>query len=120
MFSINSRKLRTNLHDLGQAVNMITTGRWLFYCIIIGIIAGLFALLFTALFDLVQEFSLEHLAGISAMRPSGDQVSKFFHIPQSIFSVHQRWLLFILPAFGGLISGIIVYLFCPTGRGTWE
>lgn len=117
MFNINSRKLRTNLHDFGQAVNMIMTGRWLFYCIIIGIIAGIFALLFTALFDFIQEFSLEHLAGITTMRPSGDQVSKFFQIPQSIFSIHQRWLLFFLPAFGGLISGLIVYAFAPQARG---
>lgn len=51
MFKFNSRKLRTNLHDLGKAVNVITTGRWLFYCVILGLLAGLIAILFSYLID---------------------------------------------------------------------
>lgn len=117
MFNINSRKLRTNLHDLGQAVNMITTGRWLFYCIIIGVIAGLFALLFTFLFELIQEISIQQLAGTTILHPGNESILDTLSIPLDFFGFRQPWLLFLLPALGGLVSGLIVYKFAPQAKG---
>ncbi|MCW9706429.1 chloride channel protein [Fodinibius salsisoli] len=117
MFSINSRKLRTNLHDLGQAVNMIITGRWLFYCVIIGILAGLFALLFNFLFELIQEVAIHQLAGTVITHPDNERIFEDFILPLDFFAIEQPWLLFFLPALGGLISGLIVYKFAPQARG---
>jgi CIC family chloride channel protein len=117
MFNINSRKLRTNLHDLGQAVNMITTGRWLFYCIIIGIVAGLFALLFNFLFELIQAVSIQQLVGITIVEPDNKSLLDAVEIPLGFFGAGQSWLLFLLPAVGGLLSGLIVYKFAPQAKG---
>jgi len=120
MFKINSRKLRTNLHDLGQAVNVITAGRWLFYCIILGVIAGLFAIVFSYTLDAFQELVLGQMAGFKISEAGGDTTTNFLLFPEtflSVFNYQQHWLIILLPAIGGLISGFIVFHFAPEAEG---
>lgn len=120
MLKINSKKLRTNLHDLGKAVNVITTGRWLFYCIIIGICAGIFATTFSYLLEIIQEFTIQHMAGINLAKPAGDSGISLLMFPEALIraiSFHQRWLIILLPTAGGLISGYLVFTFAPEAEG---
>lgn len=120
MLDINSRKLRTNLHDIGHAVNVITTGRWILYCFIIGIICGLGALLFSLMLDVISQFSIRDLAGFSLhmpgnhIEPSGQGVLINLN---PLFTLHWSWLIIIIPAFGGLVAGFLIYRFAPEAKG---
>jgi CIC family chloride channel protein len=120
MFKFNSRKLRTNLYDWGQAVNVITTGRWIFYCIIIGILGGVAALLFNYLLEFIQQIAITDLTGVPMPKPGGETTSPMFELStefQSIFSLHYRWLIIVVPTIGGLISGYLVFKFAPEAEG---
>lgn len=121
MLNFNAQKFRTNLHDLGKSVNVITTGRWMFYCVLVGIFAGLAALLFNVMLNTIQLITLSHLAGIDLLNPSGQH--NIMHIPlPSIVGdsmvVHSSWLIILLPAVGALISGLLVYKFAPDAEGS--
>lgn len=121
MLNFNRRKFKTNLHDLGKAVNVVTTGRWMFYCIIVGVLAGLAALLFNITLGAIQELTLSNLAGLDLLEPGGDHNIVKFRLPPPItnsISVHMRWMTILLPALGALISGILVYKFAPQAEGS--
>ncbi|MGM0588733.1 MAG: chloride channel protein [Bacteroidota bacterium] len=123
MFKFNSRKFRTNLYDWGQAVNVITTGRWIFYCIIIGVLGGLAALLFNTLLEIIQQIALTDLTGIQVPKPGGEKPIGLFHFPDSwraLLSLNYRWLIVIIPALGGLLSGYLVFKFEPNAKSQGE
>lgn len=120
MFKINRRKFQTNLRDLGEAVNVITTGRWIFYCVILGVIAGICALLFSYFLNFIQEITLSNMAGIAIPQPAGESDVLMKAIPAqffSHFSFRYNWLILVLPAVGGLISGLLVYRYAPEAEG---
>lgn len=120
MFNFNSRKLRTNLHNLGQAVNVITTGRWLFYCIILGLVAGFFAITFSYLLDLFQEVVINQMAGIHLPKPAGDSPLNLLLFPESLLKAiafQKNWLIIVIPAIGGLASGFLVFTYAPEAEG---
>ncbi len=89
--------------------------RWLFYCAIVGVVAGAAALGFDALSNASVHFFMEQLVGWSPARPGGEH-------PLSVTLDGQRnlWLLALVPALGGLISGAIVAWLAPeaSGHGT--
>lgn len=120
MFNINSRKLRTNLHDFGEAVQVITTGRWILYCLVIGIICGACALLFSFMLDFISQFAIRDLAGVSTplpgnhAAPSGQGILYEF---SNLFVLHWRALIVVIPAAGGLIAGYLIYRFAPEAKG---
>lgn len=121
MLNFNKRKFRTNLHDLGKAVNVVTTGRWMFYCVLVGIFAGLAALLFNILLNTIQLVTLSHLAGIDLLDSGGQHHVMHIPLPPMLgdsMVVHSSWLIILLPAMGALISGILVYKFAPDAEGS--
>ncbi len=87
--------------------------RLLLLSAIIGVIAGLASVLFYILLDASHFLFMEWAAGYSSTRPAGEP--SLFHLS------HQRdtlkWLLVILPALGGLLSGYIVFRFAPEAKG---
>lgn len=116
MLKINSRKLRTNLHDLGQAVNVISTGRWIFYCVILGVIAGFSAILFSYLLDLIQNIAITNLTGVPMPKPGGEAAQPTGNT-LNFLVLHLHWLILVLPTVGGLISGYLVFRFAPEAEG---
>lgn len=121
MINFNRRKLRTNLHNLGKAVNVVTTGRWMFYCVLVGLVSGVAALLFNISLEAIQEITFSHLAGLVLQEPSGKHLIIQFDLPTQFvdaISIRSRWLIIILPALGALISGLLVYRFAPEAEGS--
>ncbi len=86
--------------------------RWIVLGVIVGVISGLGAAGFFFLLELSKEFTFGRLAGYYMATPTGE---KLFPAPQDM--VFRRWVFFILPAVGGLISGLIVYRFAPEAEG---
>ncbi len=93
-------------HDIAVA------GRWLFYFVLIGLIAGCGAILFHYLCGLGMHYFLDLMAGYRPDAPAGEHLLK----PHTN-TVFNRWILLILPAAGGLVSGWLVYTFAPEAEG---
>ncbi|MFW6143212.1 MAG: chloride channel protein [Desulfovermiculus sp.] len=88
------------------------SGTWLSYFVLIGIIAGLGSVVFQVLCNLGTHYLLDFMAGYRPPAPSGEP--ELFHPTSTPFN---RWILLILPALGGLVSGWLVYTFAPEAEG---
>jgi chloride channel protein, CIC family len=92
--------------DLGVA------GKWLILGTIVGVVGGLGAILFQTMLQVTSGFLLTHLAGIHIEHPGGEP-------PAVVFSraPFRPWLVVLLPALGGLASGLIVTKLAPEAAG---
>jgi len=86
--------------------------RWMFYSLLIGIVAGLGAAAFFFSLEWLKYFVLDFLAGYPMEPPAGERL--IHGMPHGI---PKAWILFLAPAVGGLISGLIVYSWAPEAEG---
>ena len=91
---------------------IVDAGKWAFYFLTIGIIAGLGSVIFHTLCMLGSHYFMDMIAGYRPPPPAGEH--HLLHPTQTPFN---RWLLLVLPAIGGLFSGWIVYTFAPEAEG---
>lgn len=84
-------------------------GRGTLFGVLVGIISGLGAIAFTFLLETGSKFFMEDLVGL--VLPGKARHFLLFNIPL------QRWVLLVIPALGGLISGLIVFGFAPEAEG---
>jgi CIC family chloride channel protein len=77
-----------------------------------GIIAGLGSVLFYTALDLSHSFFLDFLAGYRPEGPAGEVPL----LPPGA-TEFTRWMLVVVPALGGLISGWLIYSFAPEAEG---
>jgi len=101
-----------NIRQNAKATEIAVAGKWLFYFVLIGIIAGLGAVLFHYLCGLGMHYFLDLMAGYRPGEPAGEHL--LLPHTQTPFN---RWILLILPAAGGLLSGWLVYTFAPEAEG---
>ena len=87
-------------------------GRWAFHFVLIGLIAGLGAVAFHFLTQLGVHYFLDWMAGYRPPPPAGEH-----HLLPPTATAFNRWILLVLPAAGGLLSGWIVYTFAPEAEG---
>jgi CIC family chloride channel protein len=87
--------------------------KWLVVGALIGVVAGLGAVVFTRAIEFATSHLLGSLAGYSPPAPIGEG-SPILH------TIGRPWMLPIVTALGGLISGIIVFALAPeaVGHGT--
>jgi CIC family chloride channel protein len=89
-----------------------SAGKWIFYYVLIGLIAGLGAIVFQYLCQVGLHFFLEQLAGFRPHAPAGET-----HLFPPTGKSLNPWMLFFMPALGGLFSGWLVYTFAPEAEG---
>jgi len=77
--------------------------RWLLLCSLVGVVAGLAGLLFEFLSSYSAHVFLERMAGWSPEHPGGEK--PWF---SSVVTHRNLYVLALLPALGGLISGALV------------
>lgn len=87
-------------------------GRWTLYYITVGMFAGIASIVFYYLCQLGMRIFLDFLAGY---RPPSSAGEYALFIPGS--GEFSRWVLLVLPACGGLLSGWLVYTFAPEAAG---
>ena len=87
-------------------------GRILLLCGLVGIVAGLGAIGFVWILDFTKHYALGVVAGYYPPGPGGEE-PLFAETATQL----RRWVLFIIPAVGGLLSGLIVYTFAPEAEG---
>mgnify|MGYP006286894491 FL=1 len=86
--------------------------RWLFYFVLIGLISGLGAVVFHYMCGLGMHYFLDMMAGYRPDAPAGEHA-----LLPSTATPFNRWMLLILPALGGIVSGWLVYTFAPEAEG---
>ena len=87
-------------------------GKWAFYFVAIGFIAGLGSIVFHYLCLLGSHYFMDMIAGYRPPSPAGEH-----HILAPTSQPFNRWILLILPAIGGIFSGWLVYTFAPEAEG---
>ncbi len=93
---------------------MRSQGRVLGASVLVGIVAGFGGIVFSVAGQAIIQLTLEGVAGYHAAGPDGEV--KFPWIP-SFNAPFYPWLLLVVPAVGGLLSGLLVYRFAPEAEG---
>jgi chloride channel protein, CIC family len=101
-----------NILKWGNSADIAHAGKWAAYFIAIGIIAGLGSIVFHYLCQLGIHYFMDFMAGYRPPAPAGEH-----HLLPQTNSPFNRWMLFFLPAMGGLVSGWLVYTFAPEAEG---
>ncbi len=99
--------------DPGEISSRLShAGKWSLYFLIIGIIAGLGSIVFHYLCLLGMHWFMDFMAGYVPPSPAGEH-----HLWPPTGRPFNRYILLILPALGGIVSGWIVYTFAPEAEG---
>ncbi|MFC1732060.1 hypothetical protein ACFL6I_17225, partial [candidate division KSB1 bacterium] len=80
--------------------------------VLIGFISGLGAILFYWMLNASELFFQDFLMGYRPMHPAG--TVRLFPETGTVFN---RYMFFLVPALGGLLSGLIVFFFAPEAEG---
>src|SRR4051812_22359705 len=82
---------------------------------LVGLVAGIGAVAFYVATQAVQHFALGRLAGYGPEpHPAGEAELSWLASTAPSFT---PWLLIVIPAVGGLISGILVFTLAPEAEG---
>ena len=111
MFQVVSRHISRMIRVSGFSPAH-RAAKWLALCICVGLLAGTGAIVFHFLCNWGHYFFLDWIAGYRPSHPAGDPPI-FGHTHHEL----NRWLLMLMPALGGLASGILVATFCPEAQG---
>ncbi len=89
----------------------------MFYSSVIGVLGALGAVLFANLVHWVDDGALQYLIGYHPPLVS-DQIEATAHFDLGTsLSLSRRWLILLIPAVGGLISGWLVFTYAPEAEG---
>lgn len=95
-----------------KRVNLPVVGRWFVLGTIVGLVAGVGAIIFFTLLQACSFVFMDYIVGLRVEETAGEP-ALFGHATTEF----KRWMLLIVPAFGGLISGFLVYKFAPEAQG---
>ncbi len=87
-------------------------GRLIALTAIVGVAAGLGAIVFELLVAVSKHYLLDGLAGYRPPGPGGER--ELMHATSTLF---RPWMLALLPIFGGIAGGALVYFFAPEAEG---
>ncbi len=87
--------------------------RLLLLAALVGVVAGLAAIAFAAACQLVEHYALDEIAGYRTLTPPRGEPELF---PRSETPL-RPWLLLLVPAVGGLLTGLLVYTLAPEAEG---
>jgi CIC family chloride channel protein len=105
------RNLVQLLTPAEQPLELQIVGRTLFHAMLVGLGAGLLSVAFLAGSELLQNFTLEQLAGYEPLRSAGDMI---WGSPST--TPAHLWMLMLIPACGALLAGLLMR-FAPECRG---
>jgi chloride channel protein, CIC family len=105
--------LRALRHQFGQRF-FESALRWVALGVGIGVLCGLVAAAFFLALETATHLTFAVGAGVPMEPPPGDQIPG---LPGVAAQSPRPWLFFVLPAIGGLLSGVLVYRFAPEAEG---
>lgn len=95
-----------------KAFDLRSAGKWFLLSASIGVVAGLGAIAFQYLSQFILHAALFHWSGYAPPEPVGEY--GFFAHGTASFS---PWMIVVVMAGGGLVSGWLVYKFAPEAAG---
>jgi len=98
--------------DTAKRFNLPVIGRWFILGSIVGIVSGIGAIVFFLLLQGSAYIFTDYLMGMRVEETAGEPAI-FGHAATEL----KRWMIFIVPALGGLLSGFLVYKFAPEAEG---
>jgi chloride channel protein, CIC family len=104
--------LRARTAVLRRAFGKSSLFRWPVFGVVIGIVSGIVAGVMFYLLQWTSFFTQTYLAGYSPGQPGGEHI-----VPLTAGTPFRPWLLVLLPAIGGFLSGLIVYRWAPEAEG---
>jgi CIC family chloride channel protein len=110
-FHFNPLRWIPEFLELGQR-RLRSQARLLGWSILVGIVAGLGAIVFFIACQLVVHYALDAVAGYQAHSPGGEP--PLFGETDQPF---RPWMLLLVPALGGIVSGFIVFTLAPEAEG---
>jgi CIC family chloride channel protein len=102
--------LREHVRGWVAKLGLATIGQQIVLAVVVGIVAGVGAVVFVQILRWCEELFLVGLAGY-------DPENVSYQLVASGAAPSRRWVLFFVPALGGLISGFIVKILAPEARG---
>ncbi len=96
---------------LWEKIKTHSVGRLVILSALVGVVAGFGALAFNLILNGAAELFMVRAAGYHMPQPGAEGVTKMPAEPQ------RRWLLLVVPAIGGLLSGLLVYSLAPEAEG---
>ncbi len=105
-------RIQRTFERIFSAFNLKSIGTHMVYGVVVGVVAGLGAAAFYTLCQMGLHFLLDGIAGYRPEAPFGEP--PLFNETTVPF---RRHLLILIPALGGLLSGLIVYTFAPEAEG---
>ncbi|NQT69715.1 MAG: chloride channel protein [Desulfobacteraceae bacterium] len=95
-----------------RSLSLAHAGKWTVHFVLIGIIAGLGSIVFHYLCQVGLHYFMDLVAGYRPPSPAGEH-----HLFTSTGTPLNRYILLILPALGGILSGWLVYSYAPEAEG---
>ena len=89
--------------------------RWIAYGLATGVASGLVAVAFFVCLEMATHQTLGRLARAPQPAPPGERLLGIEEPAEPVEP--RRWIFFLLPAVGGLLSGLIVYRYAPEAEG---
>ncbi len=103
---------RGGISSLTQGIEFISLWRWARLSLLVGVVVGLAASGVFALLELADAVFVRHLAGV--VTPAFGAEKPLFDYGYGDF----RWyLVLLLPAVGGLLTGLIIWKWAPEVKG---
>jgi CIC family chloride channel protein len=106
------KKIFVSTSDKESYVDIALAGKWTLNFILIGIIAGLGSVVFHYLCQIGAHYFMDFLAGYRPPVAAGEH-----HLMPPTNKLFNPFILLFLPAFGGLLSGWLVYTYAPEAEG---
>jgi len=89
--------------------------RLLALCVLVGLVAGSGAVVFYYMLKFADFFFMDYLAHRQLSFAGHEE--PIFQTSRAATEPMRRWMLLILPAIGGLVSGVIVFTIAPEAEG---
>jgi CIC family chloride channel protein len=90
--------------------------RWVIYGVVVGACSGLAAVAFFVALEYATHFTMVTL--VREPPPEPPPGDAFLAAPSEGTGPPRRWLFFLMPALGGLASGLLVWRLAPEAGGT--
>lgn len=113
LYNFLNRKMRGFLDTHFKKIELSHVGRLMLLSLLIGVPTGLVAGGFNWVISHSSWLFLEVLGQYVAPQPGGEGRELLLGEPLEV----RRWVLFFLPAVGGLLSGWLVFRFAPEAEG---
>lgn len=103
---------RPDIAWLTDNLDISGAGKWLFLGVLVGLVSGISAIALQFGLQVIREICLTSFMGLDLGTPGGEP-------PELGLAVgpFAPYLIILIPAIGGLLSGLLVYRFAPEAEG---